>query len=1314
MEAKKALHPSKMLSCPVCAALHIPQEGNLKNGVFTGTCQSCGHFFKFRCNSSTKSSITITVNGKQYNVGSEYAGSSSLNTFLRDSRISMGTKVMCKEGGCGTCLVQAQLYEPITMERKSYAVNSCLVPLFSCDGWEITTIEGIDSTSDKAIPKRLAQYNGSQCGFCSPGQVMNMHALLDFHGGGVTKQMMEDATDSVICRCTGFRPILDTMKSYAEENNQPVPDIEDIRTKRCDRTGQICTGSCHRQSSLLALTDAQWFRPTTVDDLIKMIKDNKGKNYKLVFGNTGYGVFKELDPLNYSVLIDLRGVTELYGIDFDSSIVLGSNLSLTQLYDVLYRGAGEPQYGHFKEMCKIISDVATTSVRNLASWAGNLMLKHKHPEFQSDIYTMLETVGAQLEIAVNGESKIIPISQFLSLDMTDNVIIAMILNSIPDSHHVRIYKVNKRNQSAHSDVNAGLNFDIDVGQNCLVKSKPTIVFGGISKTFVHATKTEEYLTGKALGDQETLKGALSVLTQEVIPDDSDPVLTSASFRKNVALGLFYRFVLDVLGNKAGSAFRSGSVPLTRPLSSGKQTYDTIPMEWPLTQPMTKVEAINQASGRAVYINDIAGQPGECFAEFVLSTEANAKIQSIDPSEALKMPGVLKFIAAKDIPGVNNVSPPPAPAEPVLAADKVEYFSQPIGIIVAENSTAANAAVSKVKVTYTDQQPPILTMEDAIQKKSIFPKVADELKVGDAEGAIAKSAVKVSGRIQCGNQYHMALETQITICNPTEDGFEVFSSTQWVDRCQKSIAMVLGIPDSCISLSVRRLGGAYGSKISRNFVVAAGCALASNAVKRPVRLSLDFHVNMKMVGKRFPWMADYTIGLSSDGLLEGIKMTYYTDCGINPTENSLAGMAIGMDNAYFCPNWHVIPVALKTNKAMNTACRSPGSCPTIFIMESIMEHCAKILGKDPTDFKVQNLYKKGQLTPVKMPLTYCNIRELTSQLLQSTDYENRKQMVSSFNQANRWKKKGLSVVPMKFGIGWTGGNYTALVAIHGLDGSVSISHGGIESGQGINTKVIQVCASTLGIPMDVIKVKPTDSLSTANSITTGGSITSELCSNAVLQCCQALNQRIAPVKQKMPGKPWKDIIFQCFNENIDLSERYWEAPKTQYMFAYNSYGVTLTEVTLDLITGQHCIDRVDMLFDCGESMNPEIDIGQCEGAFVMGLGYFLHEEIKYDQNTGEQLTDGTWEYKVPLAKDIPVDFRINLLKNAPNPIGVLRAKACGEPPLCMSCSALFAIKHAIEAFRKDIGKDTYFALDAPATVERVQLACASDPAQFVIE
>ncbi|XP_022343245.2 uncharacterized protein LOC111136587 [Crassostrea virginica] len=1313
MEVREALDQSKMLRCPVCEALHLPQEGKLKNGVFIGTCQSCGHSFKFRCNSNIQSSITLTVNGISYNVGSEYAGFLSLNTFLRDSRISTGTKYMCKEGGCGTCLVQAKLYEPITMETKSYAVNSCLVPLFSCDGWDITTIEGIDSTSEQAIPKRLAQYNGSQCGFCSAGQVMNTHALLDYHGGAVTKEMMEDATDAVICRCTGFRSILDAMKSYAEDKKQHVPDIEDIRTKRCNRTGRICTGSCHNESSLLTLKDVQWYKPTTVDDLIKMVKDNQGKNYKLVFGNTGYGVYKELDPMNFDVLIDLRGVTELYGIDFDSSIILGSGLSLTQLYDVLYRGSNEPQYGHFKEMCKIISDVATTSVRNLGSWAGNLMLKHKHPEFQSDVYTMLETVGAQLEIVVNGETKTIPISQFLSQDMTDSIIIAMILNSIPDNHHVRIYKVNKRNQSAHSDVNAGMNFDIDVEKNYLVKSKPTIVFAGISKTFVHAAKTEEYLVGKALGDQDTVKGALSVLSQEVVPDDSDPAMTSASFRKTVAMGLFYRMVLDVLGNKAASVFRSGSTPLLRPLSSGRQTYDTKPLEWPLTEPMTKVEAINQASGRAVYINDIAGQPGECQAAFVLSTAGNAKIQSIDPTEALKVPGVLKFISAKDIPGVNNVSPTSVPVEEVLASDRVEYFSQPLGIIVAENSTAASTAASKVKVTYTDQQPLILTMEDAIEKKSIFPKNADEIKVGDAEGAIAKSAVKVSGRIKCGDQYHMAMETQITICNPTEDGFDVYSSTQWVDRCQKGIAMVLGIPDSSISVSVRRLGGAYGSKITRNFVVAAGCALASNAVKRPVRLSLDFHVNMTMLGKRCPWMADYTIGLSADGMLEGIKMTYYSDLGNNPADSGLSAMVLGMDNAYYCPNWHVTPVALKTNKAMNTACRSPGSCPTIFIMESIMEHCAKVLNKDPTDFKAQNLYKKGQLTPVKMPLSYCNIRELTSQLLASTEYESRKQMVASYNQANRWKKKGLSVVPMKFGIGWVGGNYTALVAIHGFDGSVSITHGGIESGQGINTKVIQVCAYTLGIPIDLVRVKPTDSLTTANSATTGGSITSELCCNAVLQCCQALNKRIAPVKQKLPGKPWKDVIYQCFTDNIDLSERYWEVPNSPNVFQYNSYGVTLTEVTLDVLTGKHIIDRVDMLFDCGESMNPEIDIGQCEGAFVMGLGYFLHEEIKYDQKTGRQLTDGTWEYKVPLAKDIPVDFRINLLKNAPNPVGILRAKACGEPPLCMSCSALFAIKHAIEAFRKDTGNDTYFALDAPATVEKVQQACMVDPGQFVI-
>ncbi|XP_061183006.1 uncharacterized protein LOC133191267 [Saccostrea echinata] len=1279
------------------------------------TCESCGNVVKNWCTNGKRPEITLQINGKPYKVGSEYHGATSLCTFLRESRISMGTKYMCKEGGCGVCLVQVELLEPMSREPKSYAVTSCMVPLFSCDGWEITTIEGIDSTSDQSVPKRLAQYNGSQCGFCSPGQVMNMHALLDFHGGGVTKQMVEDECDSVICRCTGYRSILDAMKSFVKDGNQKVTDIEDVHTKRCERTGQICTGSCHKQSSQLALKDVQWFKPTTVEDLIKMIKDNKGKNCKLVFGNTGYGVYKELGLWNYSILIDLRGVAEMYNTEIGSSeLVLGANLTLSQLKELLNRKSSDPQFGYCKEMCKTISKVATNAIRNLGTWAGNLMLKHKHPEFQSDIHTMLETVGARLKLAVvNGETKVIPVSEFLSQDMTDCVIVAMFLNSVPDNHHIRIYKVNKRTQNSHSDANAGMNFDIDAGKNFLVKSKPTIVFGGINKHFVHASKTEEFLTGKALGNTDTLTRALSLFTQEAVPDEVNPVLTSVDFRRNVAAGLLYRFVLDVLGDKVSPLYRSGATPLSRPLSSGKQSYDTNPTVWPLTQPISKVEAYNQTIGKAEYINDIPEKPGECYAEFVLSTEGNARIQDIDPSEALGMSGVLKFIAAEDIPGVNNVAPSPYPTEKALASDIVEYNGQPLGIIVAETPEIAKMAARKVKVTYSDVKPPILTIEDAIEKNSIFPDEAEKIIVGDADGAIKKAPIKVSGRVKCGLQYHMTLETQIAICNPTEDGFDVYASTQWTSGCQEAVAMVLGVSDSSVNVNVRRLGGAFGSKITRNFMVAAGCALAANAVKRPVRLNLDLHVNMKMLGKRAPWMGDYMVGLSSDGMLQGIKLTYYADCGISPADNCLIIMGKGMDNAYYCPNWYTVPVALKTNTPMNTFFRAPGCCPTIFIMESIMEHCAKELNMDPTEFKKQNFYKKDQITPAQVPLSYCNIRELTNDLMNSVEYENRKQAVKNFNETNLWKKKGLSVVPMKFGVLWTEFNYTALVAIHGYDGSVSISHGGIESGQGINTKVIQVCAHALGIPVDYIKVKPTDSLTSANSYMTGGSVTSELCCKAVLHCCEGLNKRIEPVKQKMAGKSWKEVINQCFTEAIDLSERYWEAPHSPHFSQYNAYGVTLTEVTLDILTGQHIIDRVDLLYDCGESMSPEIDIGQVEGAFVIGLGYFLQEEIKYDPKTGRQLVDGTWEYKVPLTKDIPVDFRISLLKNAPNPLGVLRAKACGEPPLCMSCSALFAIKHAVEAFRRDIGKDTYFALDAPATVEKIQQSCLVDPSMFVI-
>ncbi|XP_069131711.1 uncharacterized protein [Argopecten irradians] len=524
VETREMPAPTKLgsvVNCPVCHVSHLPQQKDVKNGVFAATCQNCGHFFKFKVDSGLATTVTLTVNGQKYTVSTDqYSPSTSLNKFLRTSGASLGTKVMCREGGCGMCVVEAKLYEPISFVKRPYSINSCLYPVFLCDGWEITTVEGISHKGDDSVPERLAQYNGSQCGYCSDGQVMNMHSLLEYNGGQVTMQQVEDAFDNVICRCTGYRPILDAMKSFAvdsplnKKKSSCTVDIEDMGRlgKVCTRTGGPCRGRCSSsdvgEMTRVMLKDSEWFQPKSVQQVFDAMKQAAGRKTKLVFGNTGYGVFKELGQWMYQVLIDLRGVQEMYGVDFDADVVLGANLSLSQLQDIFYRGKSEPNLYYFDQLYERTKNIAAHSVRNLGCWAGNLMLKHAHPEFPSDVYCMLEAAAAQLDITDGSQTQVgsYEISHFLTLDMTGKLIVAMTLPGLDSKdYYIRTYNVSKRTQNAHAYVNAGIRMRLDSTQNFLVKEKPTLVFGGISATFNHATQTEAYLVGKQLADPNVFK-----------------------------------------------------------------------------------------------------------------------------------------------------------------------------------------------------------------------------------------------------------------------------------------------------------------------------------------------------------------------------------------------------------------------------------------------------------------------------------------------------------------------------------------------------------------------------------------------------------------------------------------------------------------------------------------------------------------------------------------------------------------------------------------------------------------------------------------
>ncbi|XP_078070968.1 uncharacterized protein LOC144495034 isoform X2 [Mustelus asterias] len=1285
----------------------------------TEDCTASGHFM-------------VRVNGVSYDVKDEDP-QITLAEYLRSILHLCGTKTMCHEGGCGCCVVVIEYDDPMKPERRVVkSMNSCLFPigsLLSLKNHQVITVEALGSVKKGLHPiqQRLADYNGSQCGYCSPGFVMQMYGLLK-NNATPSAQEVEDNFDGNVCRCTGYRPILDAMKSFVKDADTGLrgtfTDIEDLsrcpKTKRpCNRSslakGAPCVDPAEGTACLLYSKDGiKWYQPTTLTQLYLIMQEHAREAVKLVHGDTAKGVYKGDGP--YEALIDLKGIADLYKVTMEpTGLKVSSNVTLSSLID--YLNQYSDQSSSYKVIARHLLKVANGPVRNAGGWAGNLMMKWKHHEFVSDVFVAFEVAGAKVTVSDITELNTYTPKQFLDVNMQGKVLLCVEIPKLTEAETMNTYKIMPRMQNAHTFVSAGFCVRLRALDKQQLVESISMVYTGISKDFIHAAATEKYLQGKDMTSSATLQGALNTLAKEIIPDDSDPLLVSAKYRKSLALGLFYKFFLSLLSEETISPCnRSARYSLERPISTGKQTFSTKPEEYPLTKPMPKLNARLQTSGEAQFINDLLPLPNELFAAFVLSTEGNATVSNIDITAAMNVPGAAAVLKAKDIPGSNTFMPPPSEVEEILSSGPVLYAGQPIALCVADSEQHALQMVGEVKVTYKDQKPPIVTLDEAIEKKSFYPSPSKGLLVGDPAGAIADSPRKIEGEIRAGEQYHFHMETQICRCVPTEDGLDVQASSQWLDTAQQAIAGAIGVPVKDIDITAKRLGGAYGGKATRASLVACAAALAATVLSRPVRCMMNLSTNMKTIGKRHGYIFKYKVGFNEDGTLNGIIITYYCDNGSSPNDNEVGPSFVFSDNAYRCKNWQLIPVAVKTNRAAHTWCRAPGSTPNIFVIETILEHVAKFLSLDPIRVKQKNLYAQGDTTPMGFVLPYCSIQELYSSQLTKVDVAARQQAIQQFNADNKWKKKGLAVVPLKYCLYWTDGNYLCTVSIFASDGSVMVSQGGIESGQGLDTKVAQVCAYALGIPVDLISIKPTTTVNSPNSGATGGSITSELNCLGVKNCCEILMKRMKPVKDKLPpATSWKDLVAACFNAKVNLTAQYWIWPDPQPRGApqYNSYGVTVVEAEIDVLTGENQINQVDLLFDCGQSMNPDIDIGQVEGAFVMGMGYWLMEKMIYDPKTGEVLNAGTWDYKPPFSKSIPIHFNIELLKNAPNPMGVLRSKASGEPPQCMSCATLFAVKRAIEAARQDVGQNTYFPLSGPATVDVIQTSCLVDHRKFSI-
>ncbi|GFG40150.1 hypothetical protein Cfor_02488, partial [Coptotermes formosanus] len=641
----------------------------------------------------------------------------SLNTFIRDHANLRGTKAMCHEGGCGACIVAVRSEHPFKKEQMTYAVNSCLVSVFSCHGWAVTTVEGTGSKEKGYHPlqARLAQMNGTQCGYCSPGMVMNMYSLIE--GKQVTMKEVENSFGGNICRCTGYRPILDAFKSFSVDATpdllKQVQDIEDVyKIKICPKNGKRCSGnynnhedymSCNGAEIIprkfvspirLQLQGAQWFKVTKVAEIFEIFDRVGDVSYRIVAGNTGQGVYRVTEEIK--VYIDVGDVAELKSLTTEPSLILGGNMSLTEAMDTFYRISEEnASYKYTKALADHIDLIANVPVRNTGTIAGNLAMKHEHREFPSDVYLMLETAGATLNI---GESSYIlekvNMMDFLNVDMKHKIIHSINLPQLDEDYHLRTFKIMPRAQNAHAYVNAGFLF----------------------KMKIHASNTESYLKDKNLFDHEVFRTALKMLDAELHPDHVLPD-ASPEYRKGLAAALFYKFVLGLSPPDLPANLVSGGKILERPLSTGKQDYETNECVWPLNKPVPKLEAVVQCSGEAQYVNDIPTMPSEVYAAFCLTTVGQGYITNIDASEILDIPGIVAFLSAKDIPGKNSFIPvgilTMVEDEEIFCSGEIKYAGQPFGLVVANSQKLAHHAALKVKVEYSNVRKPVIDLREII-------------------------------------------------------------------------------------------------------------------------------------------------------------------------------------------------------------------------------------------------------------------------------------------------------------------------------------------------------------------------------------------------------------------------------------------------------------------------------------------------------------------------------------------------------------------------------------------------------------------------
>ncbi|UZJ56031.1 hypothetical protein CBS101457_005351 [Exobasidium rhododendri] len=1126
-------------------------------------------------------------------------------------------------------------------------------------------------------------------------------------------------------------------------------------------------------------TGTVWLRPTSLSSLLQIIQfySERGAAVKLRSGDSECRIEVKFLKKKYDVNIFMGNIPSLSTFaSSSSSLQIGANMPIQDVMGHLKKILAVETDGYAKQVYRAIlsnmSHFASNQIRNVATLGGNIStaspISDLNPVWMA-LDASIEYIDASKGMSFNDDaslveqaSKTIQMKDFFQgyrkTALPPNAVISRVIIPLPKAStksketgeerlFARAYKHSKRKEDDIAIVTCCFFIRAtkprSTKEDTLRIEEVRLAYGGMAPTTVFAKHTSALLQGIEFSrngkmNEGLLFPALDCLSTKDFDLKYNVPGGMPVFRKALTMSFFTKFLAEAC---SAWGISCTSLPnfdqisdsqLHRGLTRGSQDFENVPV---LTKngsgaSVPNLSALKQCTGEAEYVDDHPPHSQELIGALVLTSKANAKIVKVDASPALHPHGpATHYITLEDAQklGGNNVWCPPASDDRFFCGEMAESVGLIIGVILAKTRREAIDAARMVKVEYEELGPPILDIDTAIAKESYFTAKPSILMGTDQDFDDWSDCEEVlEGETRLGGQEHFYLETNACLCIPSKEDqqIEVWSSTQNPTETQVFVASLLGIPMNRVTVRTKRLGGGFGGKETRSIPLTCTMALASFISGHPVRCMLDRDEDILVSGQRHPFKSTWKIGFNRDGTLKKFDAKVYNNAGWSQdlSQAVLERAMTHIDGLYHFDALRVHGFMCKTNTVSNTAFRGFGGPQGIMIMEDAMDKAARQIGFSPDLFRSLNFAKEGNLTHYGQPILDWNVPKMWEMILLKSDYNGRRRAVDEFNRANRWKKRGLTINGTKFGISFTAlhlNQARVLIHVYAHDASIMLSHGGTEMGQGLYTKVAQICSSELGVPLEKIHIAQTSTREAANTSATAASAGSDLNGAACKDACDQINERLAPFRGE--GVSFEKAVHDAYFARVNLSAvgHYrtplkgmdWERGKGE-PFAYWTQGVVVSESELDVLTGdQRCV-RTDIMMDIARSINPGIDVGQIEGAFTQGMGLVTTEESLWKQN-GDIVTKGPGNYKIPSASDTPADFRISFMKEVEGRKAhylktIQGSKGIGEPPLALGAFHFFAIKDAIQSARVDAGLGHGpFQLHSPATSERIRTACGDE-------